>query len=96
MQDNEFEWDDDKAAANFAKHKIPFEIARRVFDDPGLIDEVDDSIDYGEDRFRAVGMTEGRLVAVVYTIRGTRVRIISARKATRKEQADYVEQNSGG
>jgi hypothetical protein len=93
LQNEEFEWDDDKAAANLKKHKISFDVARRVFGDPGLIDEIDEG-DYDEERFRAVGMIDGRLVAVIYTVREARVRIISARKATRKEQTDYVEHNS--
>ena len=45
--------------------------------------------DYGEDRFRLVGMIDGRAYVVVYTVRGSAVRIISARKANLKEVADY-------
>ena len=48
---------------------------------------------YGEDRYRAVGMVNGRLIAVFYTYRVTRVRIISARKAKRREQRNYVRHN---
>ena len=93
MQDDEFEWDDDKARINLADHKIDFEDARLVFDDPGFVDDDDDTMDYGEDRYRAVGMVKGQLIAVFYTMRQGRIRIISARNATRRESRDYVRQN---
>ena len=93
MQDDRFEWDDDKARQNLAKHKIDFEDAKLAFEDPGLVDDDDDTMDYGEDRYRAVGMVNGQLIAVFYTVRETRIRIISARHATRKEISDYVRQN---
>lgn len=49
MQDDEFEWDDDKAARNFVKHAITFERARAAFDDPEAIDR--DDPDPDEERF---------------------------------------------
>ena len=93
MRDERFEWDDDKAHSNLVRHRIDFEDARLVFDDPGLVDDDDDTMDYGEERYRAVGMVKGRMIAVFYTLRDERIRIISARAATRKEQRDYVGQN---
>ncbi len=45
--------------------------------------------DYGEDRYRLIGMIDGRAYVVVYTVRGSAIRIISARKANRKEISDY-------
>ena len=54
MRDARFEWDDDKARINLEKHKIDFEDAKLTFDDPGLLDEPDETMDYGEDRYRAV------------------------------------------
>jgi uncharacterized protein len=93
MQDDRFEWDDAKAEANFAKHRIDFVTATRIFDDLGRIDEPDDTADYGEDRYRVIGLIDGRLVTVFYTERGRRIRIISARKPTRKESHDYAQQN---
>ena len=93
MRDDEFEWDDDKARINLADHKIDFEDARLVFGDPGFVDDDDDTMDYGEDRYRAVGMVKGQLIAVFYTMRQGRIRIISARNATRRESRDYVRQN---
>jgi uncharacterized protein len=89
MNDNEFEWDDIKAEANLRKHKISFQKARRVFDDLFALVEQDLSEDFGEDRFLATGMVEGLLVAVVFTERGERIRLISARKANSHEQRRY-------
>lgn len=57
MLDEEFEWDDDKAAANLRKHGITFEEARGVFRDPLAIELIDDREAYGEDRFVLIGMT---------------------------------------
>ena len=72
---------------------MSFERARLVFADPFAVGRIDDREDYGEDRFTMVGMVEGTLIFVVYTERGDRVRIITARRATRHEQDDYFEQN---
>jgi putative transcriptional regulator len=77
MHDDDFEWDDAKAAENYAKHGISFEDARRVFDDQFAVDGVDDDEAYGEERFTTIGMVGGVLVFVVYTERGARVRLIS-------------------
>jgi uncharacterized protein len=93
MQDENFEWDDDKNAANYAKHGVSFEQARLVFKDAFAIGEYDDRADYGEERFIIVGMAEGVLIFVAYAERGDRVRIISARRATSHEQNDYYQQN---
>ena len=93
MHDDEFEWDDAKAVENYAKHGISFEDARRVFDDPYAVDGVDDSEAYAEERFRTIGMVRGLLLFVVYAERGARVRLISARRATRYEQDDYYQQD---
>ena len=89
MNDDEFEWDDVKAEINLRKHKISFQEARRVFDDLFALVEQDFSEDFGEDRFLATGMVEGLLIAVVYTERGERIRLISARRANSNEQRRY-------
>jgi uncharacterized DUF497 family protein len=89
MTDDEFEWDDAKAAVNLAKHNVSFEIARLVFDDAFAIVEVDGSLDYSEERFIITGMIQNRLLSVVYTERMGRIRLISARKSTKREQNDY-------
>jgi uncharacterized DUF497 family protein len=93
MQDDDFEWDDDKAAQNFAKHGVTFERARFVFNDPFGVGEYDDRRDYGEERFTRVGMVENAILFVAYTERENRIRVISARRATKDEQDDYYQQN---
>ena len=57
MIDDEFEWDDDKAAANAEKHGVTFEQARSVFRDPFAIELLDDREDYSEDRYILIGMS---------------------------------------
>ena len=93
MRGKRFEWDDDKAHRNIDVHKIDFEDAKLVFEDPGVLDDPDETMDYGEERYRAIGMVLGRLIAVFYTLRHGRIRLISARKATRKERQHYARQN---
>jgi uncharacterized DUF497 family protein len=94
MGDDDFQWDDRKAASNFVKHGISFEMARSVFDDPLAIEKVDDREDYGEERIAMIGMTSGRLLYVVYAERAGAVRIISARGAEKHEQRAYFEENA--
>lgn len=94
MNDDVFEWDTSKAASNYAKHGVRFEAARGVFKDPFAIEQLDDRANYGEDRFILLGMESGgRLLVVVYTMRGDRIRIISARGAEPYEQREYHEQD---
>ena len=90
----EFEWDQGKARTNLAKHGVPFEYASLVLTDERRIEELDDLVAYGEERWKAVGQVQGRLYTVIYAQRGDSFRIISARKATRHEQQDYLYQNS--
>jgi uncharacterized DUF497 family protein len=93
MINEEFEWDDDKAAANARKHGVTFEEARAVFRDPLAIELVDDREAYGEDRFVLIGMTQARVLVVVYVLREQRNRIISARKAEPNERRADHEQD---
>ena len=87
----EFEWDENKAAMNLAKHRIPFEYAVRVFLYPYRLEE-EELIEYeGEVRRRVIGMVDDRVLLVVYTERFSRTRIISARRATRHERRKYHE-----
>jgi uncharacterized DUF497 family protein len=83
----EFEWDDDKARHNLQKHRIDFRDALHVLFDPYRIDDEDLSVE--EDRYRAIGLAQGRLLFVVYTWREDRIRLISARKATAYERQRY-------
>ncbi|MDX8525075.1 BrnT family toxin [Mesorhizobium sp. MSK_1335] len=87
----EFEWDDEKAAGNVAKHGVAFSDARRLFDDIHALHYVDRSMVYEEERFVGIGIVNGVVLTVVYTERGDRIRLISARKATRHEQKAYDE-----
>ncbi len=84
-----FEWDETKAAENYAKHGVSFETATKVFRDPFAIERLDDREDYGEERFILIGTAEAVVLTVVYTERDGRIRIISARRATKHEQDDY-------
>ena len=85
----EFEWDDAKNNACFERRGIDFAYAVRAFFDPHRIVMQDRRRDYGEDRYRLLGMIDGRAYVVVYTMRGSAIRIVSARKANGKEVANY-------
>ena len=87
-----FEWDPKKAATNLAKHGISFEDASSVFGDPfaGTIPDPLHSTE--EARFVTIGLTAAqRLVVVVHTDRDDRIRLISARPATRAEKKKHEE-----
>lgn len=89
----DFEWDEDKRLTNLRKHGIDFVDVPSVFDGDTLIVE-DDRYNYGERRFVAFGLLEGRTIAVVHTEYDGLIRIISARKASKYEQQVYFEQVS--
>ena len=93
MQDDEFEWDDAKAASNERDHGISFEVARGAFKDAFSIERVDRRHDDNEERFALLGMVEGRLLSVAYTLRGERIRVISARLAEPHERRRYHNEN---
>ncbi len=93
MRDDEFEWDDEKSTANYAKHGVGFERAREVFRDAFAVDQLDDRFDPREERFSVTGMVEGTLLFVIFVERDNRIRIISARRANTYEQVDYFEAN---
>lgn len=85
---NSFEWDDTKRRANVAKHGIDFVDAVEVFADPKQI-TYRSTLYTGEERYISIGMSKGNLIAVVFTRRETRLRIISARAARRNERERY-------
>jgi uncharacterized protein len=93
MKDDDFEWNDAKAAQNWAYHGVSFEAARLAFDDPFAVVREDRRRDYGEDRYVLLGMVQDHLLAVVHAQRGARVRIISARLAEPRERRRYHEEN---
>jgi uncharacterized DUF497 family protein len=94
MIDDDFEWDDAKAVENHARHGVSFEVARLAFDDAFAVAREDRRYGYSEDRFILLGMVEERLLAVAYTLRDQRIRIISARIAEPHERRRYHEENS--
>ena len=91
LGDLKFEWDDVKAEINKHKHKVSFEDAALVFFDDYKIDELDELHSDFEDRYKIVGKV-ANILTVIYTERGERNRIISARRADKDEEADYYEQ----
>jgi hypothetical protein len=87
-----FEWDWKKETANRRKHNVGFAEASTVFADPLSITIADPDHAAGEERFVIIGMSSVRkLLVVVHTMRGARIRIISARIATQHERRNYEE-----
>lgn len=87
----DYEWDDAKRKTNVRKHGIDF------VDVPGLsegytITMEDTRFPYNESRFVTIGLLKGRVVAVAHTEHGEKIRIISARKATKHEELSYFQQ----
>lgn len=89
MEPIRYEWDDRKEAENVAKHGIDF-TAARAFDWSLAIVSPDERVAYGEKRLIARGPLDGRLYVLVFTRRDDVTRIISFRKANRREQATYA------
>ena len=89
----EFEWDDAKAAENYTRHGVSFDLAKKVFNDPFAVERIDDRQDYGEERYIIIGLADGELLFVAYTEREERIRLISARRAIRHEQDVYFRHN---
>jgi hypothetical protein len=87
-----FEWDPEKAKRNFKTHRVSFDEASTVFNDTMSLTIHDPLHSDEEDRFVTIGNSfKNRLLLVVHVERGNRIRIISARKATRKEKKQYEE-----
>jgi uncharacterized DUF497 family protein len=88
----EYEWDESKASANLKKHGISFTAAARALDDPRSVEILDNRFDYEEERIQTLCMHRGRVLFVVTVEPAENVcRIISARKATRREQEKYFQ-----
>jgi len=86
-----FEWDENKNIINRDKHKISFELAAHVFDDPYYIEMYDFEHSTEEDRYIAIGKV-GDVLFVVFTERTNAIRLISARLATEAERKLYYGQ----
>jgi uncharacterized protein len=81
-----FEWDDGKNRHNIAKHNIDFDDAKEVFYRPVITRQTNRG---NEERWIAIGYSENRLIAVVFTWRNDVIRIISARRARKNEEREY-------
>ncbi len=88
-----WQWDPEKAARNLRKHGVDFADAALALEDERAVTVEDE--DHDERRFISLALDpEGRLLVVVYTWRAGTIRIISARKANRKERKHYAEQET--
>ena len=85
----QIEWDEAKSEATFVQRGFDFAYAALVFGDPWRIERQDARKDYGEPRWQTMGEIEGRVFLVVYTSRGTAIRVISARRAHDNEERTY-------
>ncbi|MFN8061575.1 MAG: BrnT family toxin [Gemmatimonadaceae bacterium] len=94
-----FEWDPRKATANAEKHDVTFDVAATVFADAHGLDGPDLAHSTAEARFLRLGRAiDGRVLIVAYTVRkgnddAEKIRLISARRASRRERAAYAEQD---
>ena len=85
-----FEWDSRKARSNLAKHGVGFQEASTIFGDPLSLTIPDPEHSLSEERYITVGRAfSGKLLVVVHTERGDNIRIISARRASRRERKFY-------
>jgi uncharacterized DUF497 family protein len=84
----DFEWDDAKAEANFRKHGVSFEEAATTFEDPNHL-VIDDGSGDGETYWLIGFSIAGRLLTVVHVERGSKERIISARRAVAEDERRY-------
>lgn len=84
----EFEWDEAKSERNRIERGLPFRVAAELFDGP-VLDGKDDRFDYGERRSVAIGRVGDLIVVCIYTDRDGIRRIISIRRANRKERDGY-------
>ena len=88
----EFEFDPVKAAQNFKKHKVSFEEAASIFGDAMELTFADPDHSMGEVRWLSFGISSrGRVLAVIYTERRGKIRLVSARVATKHERKIYEE-----
>ncbi len=90
-----FEYDQEKSRRNFRERAIDFEFASRIFESD-YIEKEDRRRDYGEMRLVAIGAVEAAILVVVYTWREGRRRIISARRANRRERHAYRNATGAG
>lgn len=91
-----FEWDEAKSERCFTDRGFDFGYAVRAFLDPNRLVQLDARHSYGEDRYQLIASIERRVFVVVYTARHNAIRIISARKANKREVKHYEENTRQG
>lgn len=84
-----FEWDENKNKSNIEKHGIGFKQSQEVFFDENKIESLDNRKDYGEQRYKIIGKSFDLILSVIYTFRNSKIRIISARGASKNEREVY-------
>jgi uncharacterized protein len=90
----QYEWDEDKARTNLRKHQVSFLEGATVFNDQFVATRPDPDHSLAEQRYIAIGRSvHGRILVVVFTERGDKLRLISCRKATPRERKVYEENN---
>lgn len=89
-----FVWDERKRAFNLNKHGVDFALVARFEFDSATV-TVDDRRDYGETRYRAFGVIDGRLHVLIFTARGALTRVISLRRANMKEVENHAKTQEG-
>jgi uncharacterized DUF497 family protein len=87
--DVRFSWDEEKNASNIKKHGISFKEAAVVFKDPKRLEMYDGAHSFFEERWKMIGLNNSTMLTVIYTERIGSIRIISARKADKKEEEKY-------
>lgn len=91
----EIEFDADKDEVSRFKHRLPLAFGKRVFDDPDVVIRPTIRINDEEERFKAVGIVDGKLYTAIHVWRGDVVRMISVRRSNANEQRNY-DSNPGG
>jgi uncharacterized DUF497 family protein len=89
-RDDHFEWDEAKSAERLRRSGFDFHAARRVFDSDRYVERFDEGHSGEEDRCIVTGTLNGEFVSVVYTVRGSRKRILSAFEADDEDIADFM------
>ena len=90
----QYEWDEDKARTNLRKHQVSFLEGATVFNDQFVATQPDPDHSLAEQRYIAMGRSvRGRILVVVFTERGDKLRLMSCRKATPRERKVYEENN---
>ena len=87
-----FEWDEEKRISNLRKHEIDFADLIELFENHNNYTVIDERFDYGEIRYITIGIVNGEVIAVAHTETDDLIRIISARKADKRDEQRYFEE----